>query len=196
MNIFSRTNQTPIQLNVTLAEALNFTQSTLKANRNGRMTHEQTEIVRQQSYARLRKYAGKLLIRLGILVAYVGIAYVINPFATTTVVLLIGGCLFGLPAFFQTIDIRDAWSDLRTDINQREVKMVVGRVKFAQYGEKARHLIHIERQTFHDLPEQVLSVFTAGERYRIYYSAKTKIILSAEPIDPNARIDDSWEDLH
>lgn len=169
-------------LNDTLAHALRFNHADVVANRAGKMTDAQVSRIRRITHTRLRHHAGQLLLRLTLLIGYVIVAYLINPITAPSVVLLIGGCLFGLPSLFQVIDLYDCWRDMRTDLRTRAVRKIRGCIKLALYDVKSGGTLHIGKYHFHRLPKSVINAFTQGEYYYLYYAPKTQIILSAEPL--------------
>lgn len=165
-----------------LAQALHFNRAELQANRAGELTEAQVEQIRRIAHARLWHHAGQLLLRLMLLIGYVAVAYILNPITAPSVVLLIGGCLFGLPSLFQVIDLYDCWQDMRSDLGTRTVRNIRGCVKSAIYDVKSGGMVHIGKYRFGQLSPEVVYAFIQGNTYHVYYAPKTQIILSVEPL--------------
>jgi len=155
-----------------LAEALAFTAEDLAANRAGRLSQRQAEWLRRQE-----RRAGRIVILFTLGMAAVpAIALIIfalgrnMPMIGMSVFLLVGLPLLG---YWVADNERRKW---RRDRETGVAASVYGQVTAG--GQPPRYL-RIENLQFALTPKK-LAAFEMGAAYSIYYTPRTRVILSAE----------------
>jgi hypothetical protein len=164
-----------------LASVFNFDNETLESNRKGQMTKSQRNrilkrfyliFIRRVFYALLLGYLTSIIIRQGAWPVFIILTLII----------------LGIPAMFFAESAFQVWWALRNDLRDNTVRTVASRVKHGKYT----RALYIERVIFRVVPPREFNVFQERGRYRLYYSPRTKVILSAETVDENAKIENSW----
>jgi len=165
-----------------LGGVLGFTHPDLLANHAGRMTDAQRVGLRQGSPRLVREdvlMAGGfgLFFLIGLIAILPGGALV--PCVGGTVIL---GLLTALAA---GLAVRK-WIAIRSDVDDGAVMALEGPARHravggmvGRYGAVYQLVI---QETRFELPKDTLSIFREDATYRIYYAPRSKIILSAEPL--------------
>ena len=170
-----------IDEDVKLAAIFGFDTAALIANREGRMTTSQRRKVRRKGFVAVTRRAAQTLIA-G--VAFGALFYWNVPILAQ----IVGLILLGLPMLLlaeSTFSIlRAVLADLRTG----DVLVAPSRVKHA----RNTRTLYVERTIFRNISCAEFNAFQSRGRYRVYYAARSKIILSAETVADNDPIPDSW----
>jgi len=187
---------------VSLHSAFNFSLDDLETNRRGEMTEKQRTQLRLRMYATLALTLVGVLVFGGVAVFFVGVAAFIGTHTLPWLAQLIQWGL--IPAMITLVSVGLYWRlkmeyhNWRQDIAWSRVVPACGRARFevrrkrliyqrAEWffderylpGYYFTHMLIIGPQRF-DLDQRQLHAFTEGESYCIYYTPKTRIILSAE----------------
>lgn len=164
-----------------LAAVFGFDSAALIANREGRMTASQRRKVLKRGGLAVVVRAGQTLVTGA---ACGALFYLDAPI----LILILALILLGIPALLfaeSTFGIlRAVLADLRTG----EVLVAPSRVKHARHT----RTLYVERTIFRNLTRAEFNAFRNRGRYRVYYAARSKVILSVEPVADDDPIPDSW----
>lgn len=163
----------------TLAEALNFTDDDLAANRAGNLAEPQRARLRTRSIVSV---GGNALLTLGL--AAIGL------WVVTLGYLLVAGALFALAAGLFWLG-RTGNAQLDAERNAGAVASVRGEAHLSadEYpnpnGTVTEFVLSIGDEAF-VLPRHIFAAFEDGTHYAVYYLPKARLVLSAEEIDERA----------
>lgn len=159
---------------------------TLKTNRQGRMTKAQ-----QQRLQRVRWHKIGMNVAIGsvALVMFLALSAIPTEGVLTTVLAcprLILGATVLLQAWFA---VQFFWRTSR-EIATGKVKMYPGRLhRVMWYGSR---ILFCERGEFYNVPRREWEAFDHHERYRVFCTPHTKVILAAQPVHQDEPLPEAW----
>lgn len=168
------------KVNLYLQNVISFTEADLAANKEGKLTLSQHQIIWDGYYRRFRMSA---IYHIPLLLTLVGVFIV----GTSCLYLLFFTSM--MSAFVFSLTYRD-WVDASYDVEFSKVHLVCGVVTRTINDQGFHHFV-IDRDRLYRLQISTLSLpvteaqaysFENGERYCIYYMPATKTIISTERI--------------
>jgi hypothetical protein len=164
-----------------LAKIFGFDTAALNANREGRMTAPQRrKVLRRGGMA----VVGRAVQTLVTGAACGALIYLDAPM----LILLFGLILLGLPGLLFAESTCSILLAVLADLRTGEVRVAPSRVKHARHT----RTLYVERTIFRNVTRAEYNAFRSRGRYRVYYAARSKVILSAETVAADAPIPDSW----
>lgn len=172
-------------MNTKLAAALKFNEADLEANREGHITHEQSNRL-------LQSIRREIVITWEVFIIFILVLF----FASANAPLLGNRTSTDKTNFIQLIVIVTLpilggasfwrWYTLREDLRGGSVS-IAGKVQFRKpHARGGAFVLAISTQTFRIGSKEVFLAFYHNKPYHIYYVPRTKCVLSAEPIEPSS----------
>jgi hypothetical protein len=171
--------RTDLYLLDALAHAINFSVESLKANRAGRLTKDQA----WQLLVPMWGYVLADLLMIGIAIAFTGYV-LLHDLKSIALIIPIVFALAVMVGLY-------SWKDVTTiipDISEGHVLVMEGPVykrKVSTSGSRTRrtdYFYEINGRRFEVSPQAYKALF-AGRSYRLYYTPRSKSIVSIEPLD-------------
>ena len=153
--------------NLTLMDAIGFTEEDLEANRNEYITKKQRmRLDRERNSLKSLTILAILACLVGIVIAiWVGII----------------GLIISIMATGNGIHTWLKMKDFSADLYKGEVSVISGQVKIhSQWGRGLDYSIKIQNVNFSNAPYTVFQAFEANKHYNIFYAPHSKMIFSAE----------------
>jgi hypothetical protein len=167
----------------TLMSAFNFTPADLDANQHGFMTKEQRARLRQKRWEKIVPYGfivGVFALVVGCsLTAIPNLEFSLAGRVVSILCIMLAGMVIPLISFWRQ------WQRIKLDLDKGDVNIRKGPVLLdiiggREYKGSVSYKLHMGDIWF-DISKEQLLALKHGERYQVFYSPNSKVLLSVEP---------------
>lgn len=169
-----------IILDPQLVEIYETDEVALRANREGRLTDPQRGRLKRVHWRNIRRYGVQAAIAAAIFVASLVLSL---PVVVQGAVLLY--------MVWRLLRVARYVARSNREIREGSVRMYPGRLQ--KYVRAGIRILYCERGTFYNLPDREWNAFKHNERYRVFSTPRTNLIVGAHPVHRDEPLPEAWK---